>query len=71
MASQSRRPSPSLHSSSGSGNEGILARVSSSISQSSIVHQGMSELAWHTNHLSPQVIIIATRFHGFCGVFSV
>ncbi|XXG45201.1 hypothetical protein AAC387_Pa02g0342 [Persea americana] len=45
MASQSRRPSPSLHSSSGSGNEGILARVSSSISQSSIVHQGMSVAA--------------------------
>eukprot|EP00268_Persea_americana_P005428 TRINITY_DN1181_c0_g1_i2.p1 TRINITY_DN1181_c0_g1~~TRINITY_DN1181_c0_g1_i2.p1 ORF type:complete len:107 (-),score=30.51 TRINITY_DN1181_c0_g1_i2:912-1232(-) len=42
MASQSRRPSLSLHSSSGGGNEGILARVSSSISQSSIVHQGMS-----------------------------
>ncbi|XXG77199.1 hypothetical protein AAC387_Pa08g1394 [Persea americana] len=45
MASQSRRPSLSLPSSSGSGNEGILARVSNSISQSSIVHQGMSVAA--------------------------
>ncbi|KAJ8633159.1 hypothetical protein MRB53_026495 [Persea americana] len=42
---QSRRPSLSLPSSSGSGNEGILARVSNSISQSSIVHQGMSVAA--------------------------
>lgn len=34
-----------MPSSSGSGNEGILARVSNSISQSSIVHQGMSVAA--------------------------
>ncbi|RWR72121.1 mitochondrial import receptor subunit TOM9-2-like protein [Cinnamomum micranthum f. kanehirae] len=123
MASQSRRPSLSLPSSSGSGNEGILARVSNSISQSSIVHQGMSvaagtafvakkllrstgKAAWiagttflvlvvpliiemdreqqmnelemqqasllGTPTISPhQVIIIATRFHGFCGAFSM
>ncbi|KAJ8619930.1 hypothetical protein MRB53_028459 [Persea americana] len=42
MSSQSRRLSLSLPGSSGSDNEGILAMVSNTISQSSIVHQGMS-----------------------------
>lgn len=46
MASQKRRPSLSLPGSSGSSsNEGILARFSNSVSNSSIVHQGMSVAA--------------------------